>query len=418
MKTNHDHVWRIVGLMSGTSMDHIDAVLVELKQVKSTLEIRLLGFHSEPYPKEVKGRLAHLVMNAGHGTELKEVCDLNFAVGKAFAHATTTLLKKHSDLKIDLIASHGQTVWHQPRPAGNKSTLQLGTPVFLVKQTGITTVHDFRPRDVSAGGQGAPLVSLLDLLLFRHGSEPRVMLNIGGIANVTYVPPLSDKKKQAIAFDTGPGNALIDDSIDLWTKGGYRMDDRGQVAARGSVDEKLVDDISTTKVMDYLKLKPPKTTGKDEFGWVLANSIYNLYRADPNHRSKADYLATVTAFTAKSIADAIKNYLPADFKEIIASGGGTKNTMLMSMLRDHLQHSKITTTDDHFLPSQAKEGLAFAVMAYHSIHHWPGNVPACTGAAESVVLGSITPGNNYRDVLKKVLRFEGEAPEKAVIVSE
>jgi anhydro-N-acetylmuramic acid kinase len=320
------------------------------------------------------------------------LCRLNFSLGRAFGAAALDAAYEAglSIKEIDLIGSHGQTLWHEPPVEdGRGSTLQLGEPAVIAEMTGVPVVSNFRPRDMAAGGQGAPLVPLADWLLFSHPTKIRAAQNIGGIANVTYIPP-SPQERQAggesvIAFDTGPGNMLIDEAVRLATEGAQDYDNDGVLAAQGNVDESLLSDWLTEP---FFQQRPPRSTGRELFGAQRAAEYWSQSRQrrlNPN-----DIVATLTALTVRSIEHAYRTFLPVFPDEVIISGGGARNTTLMRMLADRLAPARVTTSDEYGLGIEAKEAVAFAVLAYESWHRRAGNIPAATGASHPVVLGSIT----------------------------
>ncbi len=400
----------VLGLMSGTSMDGIDAVLVRLEQHDDILHLQLLGHHYQPYSTELLDTLHRFV--AEQHASLQDLCIAHYAVGRELASASLSLRRQHLNVDVDLIACHGQTIWHQPRPEAQRSTWQLGTPACLVAATGITVVHDFRARDISEGGQGAPLVPFLDCLLFEHPTKARVLLNIGGIANVTCVPASNASIQQPVAFDIGPGNALIDAVISLATNARHTYDVDGQLAAQGTVNEVVMQLFREHPSFGYFTLPAPKSTGKETFGIELARHFLHLCQRQ-GLDDIADQLATITAFTADAIAASIQQCIATPLDEIIASGGGTRNLTLMNRLAQQLPNCKLTTSDTHGLPSQQKEALAFAVLGYMTIHGWPSNIPACTGARQAVVLGSITPGANYLELMQRAASSTLRPPRHA-----
>ncbi len=380
----------VVGLMSGTSADGIDAAVVELWGAPPTLGWRLLKHVAMPHGADLRAEI-FAAFRPETGT-VERLCRLNFRLGRAFAEAALAAIAAaglRAD-QVDLIGSHGQTVWHEPAgPAA--STLQLGEPAVIAELTGITTVSNFRSRDMAAGGQGAPLVPYLDQLLFAHPTRPRAVQNIGGIANVTFLPPASvsageGRRGGLLAFDTGPGNMLIDYAAARATGGAWAYDRDAALAGQGRVDEALLAELMAEP---YFSLPPPKTTGRERFGTQFGAQVWE--RAQAAGLSPYDIVATLTAFTARSIVQAYRDFLPQLPDEVIVSGGGARNPLLMTMLRAGLPAARILTSDDLGLPGDAKEAVAFAVLAYETWHGRPGNLPAATGARRSVVLGAITP---------------------------
>lgn len=386
----------VVGLMSGTSADGIDAAVVELDGAPPELRWKLLQHLLVPHPPELRAAI-FAAFRPETGT-VDRLCELNFALGRAFGRAALAAIEAASlsPAQVDLIGSHGQTVWHAPGGA-EPSTLQLGEPAVIAEMTGAPVVNNFRARDMAAGGQGAPLVARVDELLFRHPSRTRALQNIGGIANVTYLPPAGNSEHTVLAFDTGPGNMLMDELARRATDGAWSYDRDGVLAHEGRVDAALLAELMADP---YLALRPPKTTGRERFGAQYAE---HLWRKGIEHGlSGADLVATATAFTAYSIADAYRRFLPAIPDEVIVSGGGAANPTLFAMLAQALQSllpGKLTviTSEALGLPPEAKEAVAFAVLAHETWHGRPGNAPSATGAARSVVLGSVTPGETGED---------------------
>ncbi|MBM3279666.1 MAG: anhydro-N-acetylmuramic acid kinase [Candidatus Handelsmanbacteria bacterium] len=371
---------RIAGLMSGTSADGIDAALVEVEGAGRGTRVKLLAFQTLPLEGELRQGVFSLFGEEG---SLDELCRLNFALGAAFAEAALAVIAGAGlrPEEVDLIGSHGQTVRHLPqgRPA---STLQIGEPAVIAQRTGIPTIADFRPADMALGGQGAPLVPLVDFLLFNHGLRGRALLNIGGIANATILPA-GGEAAQVWAFDLGPGNALIDGAASHFSGGKERCDRDGRGAAAGQVDEGL---LAGLLAHPFLHLPPPKSTGREEFGaGLLAEWITR------HQRSPADWLATLTAFTARAIAGGLERFAlsrtPVD--EVWVSGGGAHNPVLMAMLQEALPGLKVGRLDELGLSVDAKEAVAFAVLANETLMGRPGNLPSATGARRPAVLGKI-----------------------------
>ena len=334
-------------------------------------------------------------------SSVDRLCRLNFSLGKAFGAAALDAATQAglSIVEIDLIGSHGQTLWHEP-PSGSEggSTLQLGEPAIIAEMTGVPVVSNFRTRDMAVGGQGAPLVPLADWMLLSHSNKIRAAQNIGGIANVTFLPPAADTEKQSsqidapensvhgvLAFDTGPGNMLIDEAARLATDGVWNYDHDGALAAQGKVDESL---LSEWMMEPFFQQRPPRTTGRELFGAQRATEYWS--QASQRGLSSSDIVVTLTALTACSIEHAYRTFLPAFPDEVIVSGGGASNPMLMSMLTERLRPTHLTTSEAYGLGIEAKEAVAFAVLAYETWHRRPGNIPSATGASRAVVLGNIT----------------------------
>jgi len=359
---------RIIGLMAGTSADGVDAAAVEIKGT----QVKILAFDIFAFAPKVRQKI--LELGEQKSFTPGEISDFNFQLGGIFADAVLKLCKKHkiNPATIDAVGSHGQTIFHRPA----KSTFQIGEPSIIAYKTGITTVADFRPKDIAAGGQGAPLVPFADYFLFKS-EKNRAIQNIGGIANVTFLPA-NCKPSDIIAFDTGPGNMLIDRFVFLRTKGKQNFDKDGKMAARGKINQKI---LSQMLAEPYFKLKPPKSTGRELFGKAYADAFYKKLPSE-------DIIATATAFTAVSIAEAYRKFLPKMPDEIILCGGGAKNKTLVDMLYGQTG-SKILFTDDFGISSDAKEAVSFAILAYATINKIPNNVPSATGAKKSVVLGKI-----------------------------
>lgn len=391
---------RIIGLISGTSIDAIDAALVEIEREQQTLHLAVRAFRMWPWDEALRERLRGLMPpNVG---STAAVCELNVLAGEAFADAACRLAEDAGVPieSVDLIASHGQTVYHQVAPGTTRSTLQLGAAAIMAERTGCTVAADFRLRDMAAGGEGAPLVPYLDLLLLRDRHKRRAAQNIGGIGNVTFVPPTGD----VVAFDTGPGNVLIDEAVRLLTGGTQTFDRGGLIAAAGTVDSDLLE---AWMLHPYFRLPIPKSTGRELFGAAEAREY--VRQARERGLADADSVATLTALTARSIAQAYRDFLPA-LDEALIGGGGARNATLMRMLAEALPGVAVRTMDDVGLDADAKEAVAFALLGYAALHGWPGNVQAATGAARPVILGSITPGLNYRRLLVNVLAAPAEVP--------
>jgi anhydro-N-acetylmuramic acid kinase len=377
---------RVVGLMSGTSVDGVDTAIVEIDRGK----VRLLAFDMFSYPAALRRQILNLCRP--ESVRVDDICHYNFVMGEVFADVVIKLCSKSgiSLSSIDLVGSHGQTICHQPssRRYGHKvicSTLQIGEPSVIAQRTGITTIADFRPRDMAAGGQGAPLVPYADYILFKHKKLTRAIQNIGGIANVTFLPA-GCEQDDIIAFDTGPGNMVIDGIINLITDGRKRFDTGGKMAAEGKVDSRLLNELLRHP---FFQRQPPKSTGREEFGADFVERIYR--RAEKKSMADADIVATVTALTAKSIAQAYRRYLKAMPDEVILCGGGSHNRTLVEMLHAELPDVKMLSTDDFGISVDAREAVSFAILAWATIKGMTSNVPTATGAKKPVVLGKIIP---------------------------
>jgi anhydro-N-acetylmuramic acid kinase len=323
---------------------------------------------------------------------LDNICHYNFVLGELFADAIIKLSKKSgiSLDSIDLVGSHGQTIYHNPlgkryRKTIIRSTLQIGEPSVIAERTGITTVADFRPRDMAAGGEGAPLVPYADYILFGHNKLSRAVQNIGGIANVTFLPSCCGQD-DIVAFDTGPGNMVIDGIVRLISGGRRRFDSGGQMAAQGTVNKRFLNEMLKHP---FLKRRPPKSTGREEFGISFANKIYK--QAKDKGITDSDVVATVTALTARSIARVYHEFLAAVPDEVILCGGGSRNNTLVEMLRSELPDAKMLSTDDFGISVDAKEAVSFAILAWATIQGLTNNVPGVTGADRPVIMGKIIP---------------------------
>jgi len=377
---------RVAGLMSGTSVDGVDVAIVDVTGQK----IHLLAFDVFPYSPALRREILRLC--SPESARLDNICHYNFVLGEVFADAIIKLCRKSGIplSSIDLVGSHGQTIYHNPRGKRYsrttiRSTLQIGEPSVIAQRTGITTVADFRPRDMAAGGEGAPLVPYADYFLFGHNRLSRAVQNIGGIANVTFLPR-GCKQGDIIAFDTGPGNMIIDSIIRLISTDRRRFDPAGKMAAQGTVSKRLLNEMLRHP---FLRRHPPKSTGREEFGSDFANRIYQ--KAEQKCLSDNDIVATVTAFTANSIAWAYHQFLPTMPDEVILCGGGSHNNTLVEMLRGELPNVKMLSTEHFGISVDAKEAVSFAILAWATIKGLINNVPRATGACQPVVLGKIIP---------------------------
>lgn len=391
----------VAGLMSGTSADGVDVAIVEIRGRK----VDLLAFETFPYSSALRKSI--LALCRPETAKLNDICHYNHVLGEVFAEAVIRLCDKSGIPldSIDLIGSHGQTIWHNPRgPKYDgeviRSTLQIGEPCRIAQRTGIATVADFRPRDMAAGGEGAPLVPYADYVLFSDRKLCRTVQNIGGIANVTYLPVCKnhahcshscccehDAHPEVLAFDTGPGNMVIDGLVRLITNGRRQYDRDGAMAAKGSVSEGLLKEMLRHP---FLRRRPPKSTGREQFGEEYCEWLYG--QARKKRLSPEDMVATATAFTASTIATAYRKFLPAMPDEMILCGGGSHNETLVRVLRSQLADVRIRSTDEFGISVDAKEAVSFAILAYATIQGIPNNLPSVTGADEPVILGKIVPG--------------------------
>lgn len=376
-----------VGLMSGTSIDGIDAALVDIRGKSPRLKIRLVSWSIYSFPKGFKERILEVSHPSKKGVD--EICRLNFEIGELFADAVKRLCRKAKvPLKrLEVIGSHGQTICH----LGREATLQIGEPSVIAERTGVTTVADFRPRDVAAGGFGAPLAPYLHYLLFRHPKKNRVVQNIGGISNLTYIPR-GAKPEQVKGFDTGPGNMVIDGLLREMKGNSAACDRGGGIASRGIISLRLLKELMRHP---FIRQKPPKTAGREEFGRNFV--LWLLVRARKIGLKEEDIIATATAFTAASIAENYRRFLfPMPSQrvpdEIIFGGGGIHNATLMRMIRAELPNIRISSFDLYGIPADAAESVCFAVLAHETLHGRPSNIPSVTGAKNSAILGKIIPG--------------------------
>jgi anhydro-N-acetylmuramic acid kinase len=381
----------VAGIMSGTSADGIDVALVRIADGKARPSLTLLAHEGFAFPAALR-RAVLAAMNAA-STSTAELARLNWRLGLAYAEAVRATLKRHK-VELDLIGCHGQTLYHQPRAAmyagrNFACTWQAGEAQVMAATLGIPVVSNFRPADMLAGGQGAPLVPLLDYVLFANSKRGRVLQNIGGIANLTAIPVGAGADK-VIAFDTGPGNMVIDALAQkLYQK---RFDRNGAIAAEGAVIEPV---LARALRNPYFQLNPPRTAGREQFGREYAAKFL---AACQRHSDKPeDALATATALTAETIAQSYKRFCKSKMKsgngvDYIVSGGGARNHTLMAMLTRRLEPlgCELAASEEFGLPAEAKEAAAFALLAWQTWHHLPGNVPAATGARRPVILGQVT----------------------------
>ena len=396
---------KVVGIISGTSFDAIETAAADLRLEGDFVVLRPLGARGVPYDPQLRAAVAAALPPAT--TSAAEVCMLDTRLGRAFAEAAAEAAHVFCEGHADLVVSHGQTIFHWVEGDSALGTLQLGQPAWIASRTGSPVVSDLRSRDIAAGGHGAPLASIFDVLLLGSGEKRRAALNLGGIANLTVVPG-GEAGDPAFAFDVGPANALLDAAVEYLTDGSETYDHNGRRAARGDIHEGL---LSSLLEEPYYKLGPPKSTGKELF-----NLSYLMERLAPFGDLGADDLAaTVTALTARTVADALERY---DVPEVVASGGGTSNPTLMGMLEEDAPKARLRTIEDWGIPSGAKEAYAFALMGFLTMHGLPANVPSCTGAHSAVVLGSITPGREPLVLPDPATRAPGHLRIEAAVCKE
>lgn len=384
---------RVVGLMAGTSLDGITAAVVQVTGCGIETKIVLLEHSTFPYDSEIKRSILN-ASTPGSGT-VDLISEMNFVMGELLADAARKITEQ-AGLRmtdIDLIGSHGQTVYHCPVESrtlwGTPSSLQIGEPCVIAERTGVTTVADFRARDMAAGGGGAPLVPYVDFVFLRSPEKSRVILNLGGIANLT-VLPRDCTIDDVFAFDTGPGNMLIDAVVKEITRGVEEFDRDGRMAAAGVVDTKLVNELLSH---EYFRTEPPKSTGRELFGNKFL--VLFLERACSRGLSGNDLVATATALTPYSVHDACSRFVfpKVDVNELIISGGGSKNETLVRVMRDCFKPIPVTYSDDYGISSVAKEAIAFAVLANETVCGGCSNIPGATGARRRVILGKIVPAS-------------------------
>jgi anhydro-N-acetylmuramic acid kinase len=376
---------KVIGLMSGTSVDGIDAALVEITGTMLDLRVELLAGETYPYPDGLRSQI--LAVCGGSKLAMVELAALDDEIAKCFAQAAILIQAQAGNDRAEVIGSHGQTVFHRPKTADSMGySLQLGRGELIAAIAQIATIDNFRAADIAAGGQGAPLVPKPDAYLLSDPIEHRCIQNIGGIGNVTYLPPHSqpDWEQQIRGWDTGPGNSLLDLAVTQLSEGKLTFDRDGAWAATGKVCAPLV---QTWLAQDYFGIAPPKSTGRELFGGDYLQAC--IADAQAYQLSPADLLATLTDLTASSIADSYRRFLPQLPDRILLCGGGSRNLYLRQRLQAQLPHIDLITTDEAGVNGDYKEAIAFAVLAYWRHHDIPGNLPAATGAKSPVLLGDV-----------------------------
>jgi anhydro-N-acetylmuramic acid kinase len=381
----------VLGMMSGTSADGIDVALARISGAPPKLNAKLINHTSVKFPSAVRKEILRVAEQ--HPIKAGALSQLNFLLGELFALAALAACRhfRMPPSRIALIGSHGQTIFHQGKPVSfigrpTASTLQIGEPAMIAAKTGITTAGDFRPADMARGGQGAPLVPYVDYLLYRHAKSGRVALNLGGIGNVTVLPPAA-KPEEVFAFDTGPANMLIDALVSHFTRGRQRFDKNAALSTLGSSLPALLDDLMRDP---YLKLEPPKSTGREYYGHAYLKKVLTLGR---RHRAKPnDLIRAATIFTALSVVDALNRFVLPKTKihQLIVSGGGAHNPLILGQLSAALPGIEVLPSSRLGIPEDAKEAFAFALLAYETFHQRPANLPSATGARGPAILGKIS----------------------------
>jgi len=373
---------RVAGIMSGTSLDGIDVAVVDVSRKRGGVRVKTVAFRTTPYPKLVREAILAVSNSMTHTATIAR---LNFLLGELYAAAIKETCRR-ARVPLDsvvLAGMHGQTIFHEAQPVeylGQRitSTMQIGEAAIVAERTGLWTISNFRERDMAAGGKGAPLVPNADFLLFRHRRLARITLNIGGIANITVIPPDADRS-EVVAFDTGPGNMIVDALVAHHTQNQQTFDRDGRIAREAKINPRLLESMLSDP---YFALHPPKACGREQFGREYVAGLIATGIPVP------DLIATATELTAQSIARAILDY-QAD--EIIASGGGVHNRHLMRRLRALTGNRELTTTTDYGINPDAKEAIAFAILAHEFVQRRPGNLPSATGARHAVLLGKDSP---------------------------
>jgi anhydro-N-acetylmuramic acid kinase len=377
---------RVAGIMSGTSLDGIDVAIVDIAGLRLKKRIDVVALDMVPYPRAVREALLAVSNTMAHTASISR---LNFLLGELYAEAFLAVCRRHGidPESVFLIGMHGQTIFHEGRPIeylGRQvaSTLQIGESAVVAERTGIYTISNFRERDIAAGGNGAPLVPYVDYLLFRDRKYGRVALNVGGIANVTAIPPRV-RPDRVIAFDTGPGNMVIDALVAKLTDGARKYDKGGRIAARGRVHDRLLTSMMSD---EYFRLPPPKSAGREQFGQEYVGGL--IATGIPLE----DLIATATSLTARSIAMAVLNFVEPHMRvdQVVVSGGGAHNRYLMRLLADLMRECEVKTSDEFGVSADGKEAIAFAILAFESFDGHAANLPSATGARHPVLLGKST----------------------------
>jgi anhydro-N-acetylmuramic acid kinase len=394
----------VLGIMSGTSADGIDVALAQIHGAPPKLKTQLLKHASRRMPDALRKEVLRIA--EGAPSTAGEISQLNFRLGMAFADAAVSACREFRVAlsRVELIGSHGQTVFHQGSPVSflgrcTSSTMQIGEPSVIAAETGVPTVGDFRVADMAAGGQGAPLVPYADYLLYADEKIGRVALNLGGIGNLT-VLPANAKPSQIVAFDSGPGNMLMDALVWHFTRKKQRFDRGARLARDGKLNVKVLKELLRDP---YLRLGPPKSTGREYYGRAYFQELLRLgkkHAAAPN-----DLIRTTTEFTVASVVDALQRFVLRKNKiqQLIVSGGGAKNPLIMAQLAAALTPMEVLPSSKLGVPEEAKEAYAFALLAYETYHRRPSNLPSATGATRPTILGKLSPSSTSLDLNPRIL---------------
>lgn len=378
---------KAIGLMSGTSLDGLDIAYCEVNGFYTDTRLQVLAFEEVQMPEVLKKKILQACSGEKGTTPL--VCSLNFELGEWMGISVHSFLEKYSirPEEVAFIASHGQTIWHQPIESDGykRSTLQIGEPAEIAWHTGIPVISNFRTMDMAAGGQGAPLVPYADYVLYRSTEKTRVLLNLGGIANVTFIPK-ECSEDDVLAFDTGPADMMIDEAMrQLY---GREYDDNGEIASSGKVSQEMIDQLMKDP---YIAKKPPKSTGREAYGKTRTREILQEFK----ELKSEDLIATLTAYTARSTASNIHTFLDpiCVTDEVLVSGGGAHNQCLMKMLQEAMNEAEVKPIEEEGISSDAKEAAAFVILGNETMHRHYANMISATGAHQRVILGNITPIN-------------------------